>query len=200
MSRACVCLVAVNGWVTGEPKLSRLATKSTATSLALIAPSGVPLVDGIDMVAIVVWALVRMIELGEATSEMLPKKREKKAWQHLRSTLDKFRKPCVLFGLHHVQAGTKNRMFDLIAAIAPFNYRRTHGWIQSALYRTQHGFCVEHYLFETRVRRDHEEEIVPDGRKLRADRTETRCYAERPCEGEGIRRRREAKSKVYRFL
>lgn len=54
---------------------------------------------------------------------------EKKAWQHLRSSLDKLRKPRVLLGLHHVQPGTQNRMFDIIADISPFNYRRPHGHI-----------------------------------------------------------------------
>lgn len=73
-SRACECLVVVNGWGTGKPKLLRLAIKSTATSLALTAPSGVPLADGVDRVAIVVCALVRMIKLGEAVRTRSTKK------------------------------------------------------------------------------------------------------------------------------
>ena len=78
-SCACACLpvVAANGWPT-TPKLSRLAINSTATSLALIAPSGVPPPDGVDMVEIVVCALVRMIELVEKPSEMGPLKKHSK--------------------------------------------------------------------------------------------------------------------------
>ena len=194
-SCACACLpvVAANGWPT-TPKLSRLAINSTATSLALIAPSGVPPPDGVDMVAIVVCALVRMIELVEKPSEMGPLKKhsKKKAWQHLRSSLDKFRKPRVLPRLHHVQPGTQNCMFGVIADVSPIKYRRRpHGRIRSALYwlRTQDGFCVEHYFFETWVRRDDEKKIVPHGRQLCADRAEARCDTERPCEGERRRRR-----------
>lgn len=91
-------------------------------------------------------------------------------------------------------------MFDIIADVAPFNYRLVNGCMLPALYRTRRGFSVEHYFFEARVRRDDEKEIIPDGWKLRADRTETRCYAERPCEGERALRSRYAERNMYRFL
>lgn len=58
--------VAVNGWVTTTPELSRLDINSSASSLALTAPSGVPPADDVDRVAIVVCALVRIIELEES--------------------------------------------------------------------------------------------------------------------------------------
>ena len=198
---ACLPLVTANGWSTTKPKLSRSATNSTATSLALIAPSGVPPADGVDMIAIVVCALVRMTQLAEKPSEMgYPRSTQKRTWQHLRSSLDKVRKPRVLLCLHHVQPGTQNYMFDVIADISPINYRRPHGRIRSALHRTQDGFCVEHYFFEMGVRRDDEKKIVPHGRQLCANRAETRCDAERPCEGERRLRRRDAERKMDRFL
>lgn len=83
-SCASMCLpgATANDCVTPDPRLSRLAISSTATSLARIGPSGVPPADGVDMVAIVVCALVRMIELGRSRQTWLPKKHEKKKKGH----------------------------------------------------------------------------------------------------------------------
>ena len=122
-----------------------------------------------------------------------------RGWQHLRSGLDKVRKPRVLLCLHHVQACAQHGVFDVVAELA-FNHRRPHGQSRSALQRAQHGFCVEHYLFERWVRGDDEEKNVPDGGKLCADRTEARGDAERPGEGERARRGRDAERKVDRLL